>query len=75
MSIASELTQPRSTYVHVDGCRAVSTVGLEVARSLADDNHLLDDLYCTGCRGRRPIVEFCWTERDGTPGERVRVEE
>lgn len=74
MSIVSD-TQPRSTYVHIDGCRAVSTVGLEIARALADDSGDYDDLYCSGCRDRRPIEEFAWVGSDGVSDDRIRTEE
>jgi hypothetical protein len=75
MSIAPERAQPRSTYVHLDGCRAVSRVALNVAQQIADDLESLDDLYCTGCRERRPILEFYWVDPDGQAYERQKIKQ
>lgn len=79
MSIALERTQPRSTYVHLDGCRAVSSVAMHIAQQIADDYDCPDDLYCSGCRARKPIEEFYWVDSDGQAYDRqpvkIKVEE
>jgi hypothetical protein len=72
MSIAPERIQPRSTYVHVDGCRAVSTINLQIARELADDHESYEDLYCTGCRDHQPIEQFAWVGIDGHASDRIK---
>jgi hypothetical protein len=77
MSVAPDRTQPRSTYVHLDGCRAVSSVSMNIAQQIADDD-CFDDLYCSGCRTRKPIVEFYWVDSDGSPSDesvKIQVEE
>lgn len=75
MSISPPTSQPRSTYFHLDGCKAVSRVSLSIAQQLADLVDSIDYLYCTGCREQRPIEQFAWVNHDGHGVELIRPDE
>lgn len=75
MSIAPPTSQPRSTYFHLYGCKAVTRVGLPIAQQLADLVDSVDFLYCAGCRKSRSIYEFAWVDHNGHGVELIRQDE
>lgn len=62
----------RYTYVHVDGCKAVTMIGRDLARQLQNEPEQCEWLYCSGCRSERPVEQFVWVGSNGhDSGERV----
>lgn len=55
----------RRAYVHVDGCGALTTMGLALCETYARQPDFYGATYCVGCRMHRPLAEFRWDE-DGT---------
>ena len=59
----------RSSYIHVGGCGAVTTMRVDLAETYARDPHFYESTYCVGCGMHRPVGaagEFHWVDgRDG----------
>jgi hypothetical protein len=52
----------RRSYIHTDGCGALTTMGLALCESYARNPSFYGSTYCCGCRMHRPVDEFRWTE-------------
>ena len=54
----------RTSYVHVDGCGAVTTMRLPIAETYARQPGFYGSTYCVTCCMHRPVGEFRW-DADG----------
>lgn len=52
----------RRAYVHVDGCGALTQMGLALCETYARDPGFYGATYCVGCSMHRPVGEFRWDE-------------
>lgn len=52
----------RCSYVHKDGCGALTTMGLALCETYARDPSFYGSTYCVGCSMHRPVGEFRWDE-------------
>lgn len=55
--------EPRSTYIHVDGCGESTTMTGKLPESVARDPSGYGKTFCTGCGKHVPVEEVEW--RDG----------
>lgn len=60
----------RRTYLHVDGCGAVTSMGLALSETYARDPEFYGATYCTGCGMHRPVGEFMWAGTSQRVGSR-----
>jgi hypothetical protein len=58
----------RRRYVHVQGCGALTTMGLALCETYARDPSFYGATYCVGCSKHRPVGEFCWDEDGAVVG-------
>lgn len=58
----------RTSYKHVGGCGAVTTMNYAIAETYARDPGFYGSTYCSGCRMHRPVAEFEWVPK---PGETI----
>ena len=52
----------RYSYVHKDGCGAVTTMNHAISETYARQPSFYGSTYCTGCSKHRPLSEFRWTD-------------
>lgn len=52
----------RCAYVHVEGCGAVTRMGLALCETYARNPGFYGATYCVGCSMHRPVGEFRWDE-------------
>jgi hypothetical protein len=58
----------RLSYMHTNGCGAVTTMGSSIAETYARNPYFYGSTYCAGCSMHRPVGpdgEFHWLEPDG----------
>lgn len=63
----------RDAYRHLK-CRAITTMGRDLAETYARDPTFYSGTFCSTCRGHFPVGpdgEFTWYENDGTEGPKV----
>lgn len=59
----------RRSYIHaVQGCGALTTMGLALCETYARDPGFYGATYCVGCRMHRPVGEFRWDEDGAVVG-------
>lgn len=58
----------RRAYVHVDGCGAVTTMGLALCETYARNPSFYGATYCVRCAMHRPVSEFRWDEDGAVVG-------
>jgi hypothetical protein len=58
----------RRSYIHADGCGALTTMGLALCETYARDPKFYGATYCVGCQMHRPVGEFRWDEDGATVG-------
>jgi hypothetical protein len=60
---AKGFTRPlRRSYIHADGCGALTTMGLALCETYARQPVFYGSTYCVGCSMHRPVNEFRWYE-------------
>jgi hypothetical protein len=63
---AKDFVRPlRRSYLHIQGCGALTTMGLALCETYARNPSFYGSTYCAGCSMHRPVSEFRWHE-DGT---------
>lgn len=66
----------RRSYIHVDGCGAMTTMAVDIAETYAREPGFYGATYCCGCRKHRPVGphgEFIWVPAVGE-GETIAPE-
>lgn len=54
--------EPRSTYIHVDGCGKATTMSKSLVKSVARNPDYYSHTFCSGCTEHVPVEEVQWKD-------------